>query len=394
MSLVSNISQQQPVKAALKSFHDDLEQIVKIAISIQQIPAPTFYEAKRAQFVAEQFRVIGLQDVQQDSIQNVYGRLASGQGAGSPVIISAHTDTVFPEGTDLTVRYDNGKLNGKNLVYGPGLADNAMGVAGLISLAMALRRFDIEIGSDIWFVANVGEEGLGDLRGMRAVVDRFGEEAKYIVIEGGSFGYIFHKAVGVRRYRIEIKTSGGHSWGDYGRPNAIHIMGRLIAALDQLALPQEPKTTLNIGVIEGGTSVNTIASEVSCQLDLRSTDMLALERLVASVEEIVFSINQPEIQIELVPVGNRPPGQIGKDSPLVILAEESLQKVGFKRANFMAGSTDANLPLSRGIPAVCIGIAQAANTHRKDEYLDPSYLPQGMGQLLLLALAAAANDMS
>jgi acetylornithine deacetylase/succinyl-diaminopimelate desuccinylase-like protein len=294
----------------------------------------------------------------------------------------------------LTIRYENGREGSKELVFGPGLADNAMGVAGLISLATTLIRFDIETESDIWFVANVGEEGLGDLRGMRLVVDRFGPEATYIVIEGGSFGYIFHKAVGVRRYRIEVKTPGGHSWGDYGRPNAIHILSRVIAALDQLVLPQEPKTTLNVGVIDGGTTVNTIASNVSCQLDLRSTDMIALEHLVESVEEVAHSIQGPDIQIELVPIGNRPSGEISQDSPIVTWAQDALLGVGYKRVNFMAGSTDANLPLSRGFPAVCIGIAQAANTHRKDEFLDPSFIPQGMGQLLLLALAAAGINMS
>lgn len=388
MSIVKEISNLEPVKTALKSFHDDLDKIVNLAISIQQIPAPTFYEEKRAQFVADKFQEIGLLDVEKDGIHNVYGR-HSGLGINPPVVLSAHTDTVFPAETDLTVRHSNGRGREKDLVYGPGLADNAMGVAGLMTLATALGRFEFNTNSDIWLVANVGEEGLGDLRGMRAVVDRFGPEATYIVIEGGSFGHIFHKAVGVRRYRIEVKTEGGHSWGDFGRPNAIHVLSRIIAALDQLALPLEPKTTLNIGVIDGGTSVNTIAGHANCQLDLRSTDMDALERLVASVEEVIHSINQSEAKVELVPIGNRPSGQIPQDSPLVTWAEEALRRVGYRNISFMAGSTDANLPLSRGIPAVCIGITQAANTHRRDEYLDTSYLAQGMGQLLLLTLASA-----
>jgi tripeptide aminopeptidase len=389
MGLVKEIAQNRKVGAALRSFEDDLPAIIDEAIAIQQIPAPTFSESERAAYIEKRFLEIGLKKVGRDAIHNVFGKWP-GAGTTGPVIISAHSDTVFPADTDLSVRFENGKKPGKGIIYGPGLADNALGVAGLIYIARTLIESNLTGSSDIWFVANVGEEGLGDLCGMRSVVDRFGPNATYIVVEGGSYGHIFHQAIGVRRFRLEIRTPGGHSWGDYGMPSAIHHLGRIITSLDELPLPVEPKTTLNVGVIEGGTTVNTIAASASCLLDLRSVDSNILEELVEAVVGVLDSIeNSPKITISLSQIGNRPAGFVPRDKQPVVWAAESLKEMGCGRVIYMAGSTDANVPISLGLAAVCIGLARSANTHRLDEYLDPTDLPKGLGQLLLLTLAAA-----
>jgi acetylornithine deacetylase/succinyl-diaminopimelate desuccinylase-like protein len=249
MTSISHIATLPTVQAALKAFEENLAQIVELAIAIQQIPAPTFAEATRANFIQQQFTAVGLQDVFQDELCNVYGRYPSTNPTHPPIIISAHNDTVFPADTDLTIRREGG------LVYGPGIADNSTGVAGIITLAQTLRDFAFVLSADIWFVANVGEEGLGDLRGMRAVVARFGGEATYLIVEGGLFGQISHRGIGVKRFKVTAETPGGHSWGNFGARNAIHELARIVVGIDRLAVPKTPKTTYNVGVIEGGTSV-------------------------------------------------------------------------------------------------------------------------------------------
>src|SRR5687767_9255743 len=240
--------------------------LIDLAIEIQQIPAPTFEEAKRASFVHGLFAQETLQDVSIDKTGNVYGRLPRPQGqksAANPLIVSAHMDTVFPADTDLRVTRQPERI------YGPGLGDNSLGVATLFGLKWMLCEQNISLGGDVWFVANVCEEGLGDLRGMKAVVDRFGAGVcAYLVIEGLALGHVYHRAVGVKRYRITARTSGGHSWSDYGRPSAVHELARLVVQLTSLALPSHPRTTMNVGKIAGGTSVNVIASEATLDLDL------------------------------------------------------------------------------------------------------------------------------
>ncbi len=381
------LTQNKSIQAALASLAAQPEHTVAQAIAIQQIPAPTFAEASRASYVQQQFAALELQDLFQDELHNVFGRLPGRSPDHPPLVISAHLDTVFNADTDLTVTRRDG------LVYGPGIADNSLGVAGLLILADTLRHFGLRPQGDIWFVANVGEEGLGDLRGMRAVADHFGSAARYLVVEGGLYGQIFHEAIGVNRFRIEINTPGGHSWGAFGNPSAIHLLGQLIAGIAQLPVPTHPKTTYNVGVIEGGMSVNAIASFASLLLDLRSEAAPALAALVAQVRELAARpAQQPQVTVSVQQVGNRPAGGIPRQSPLVQWATAALQAVGCSQISYDAGSTDANIPLSRGWPAVCIGLARSGNAHRLDEYLDPHFLPQGLSQLLLLALAAAGFD--
>ena len=382
---IETIAQNGRVQAALSYFPQAVSEIVEQAIAIQQIPAPTFEEAERAAYLERRFAEIGLQDVSQDDLHNVYGRFPGSQPeAHSPVIISAHSDTVFPAATDLTVRREN------NLIYGPGIGDNSTGVAGIISLAEVFQRYEIRPLADLWFVANVGEEGLGDLRGMRAVVQRFGGKAIYLVIEGGLYGQISHKAIGVKRYEVHIQTAGGHSWGNFGQRSAIHELGALIAAISKLKVPARPKTTFNVGVIEGGTSTNTIAQSAKMLLDLRSEDPEQLAILVAEAEKLVaLHQGQADVTVQMTQIGDRPAGQLRRDAPLVKQAVAALHHVGCHKISYIASSTDANVPLSLGYTAVCIGLTESGNAHRLDEYMDSTYLSTGMSQLLLLTLSAA-----
>ncbi|MCB8946550.1 MAG: M20/M25/M40 family metallo-hydrolase [Ardenticatenaceae bacterium] len=382
---IETIAQNGRVQAALSYFPQAVSEIVEQAIAIQQIPAPTFEEAERAAYLERRFAEIGLQDVSQDDLHNVYGRFPGSQpGSHSPVIISAHSDTVFPAATDLTVRREN------NLIYGPGIGDNSTGVAGIISLAEVLQRYEIRPLADLWFVANVGEEGLGDLRGMRAIVQRFGGKAIYLVIEGGLYGQISHKAIGVKRYEVHIQTAGGHSWGNFGQRSAIHELGALIAAISKLKVPARPKTTFNVGVIEGGTSINTIAQSAKMLLDLRSEDPEQLAILVAEAEKLVaLHQGQADVTVQMTQIGDRPAGQLRRDAPLVKQAVAALHHVGCHKISYIASSTDANVPLSLGYTAVCIGLTESGNAHRLDEYMDSTYLSTGMSQLLLLTLSAA-----
>ncbi|GJM42891.1 MAG: peptidase M20 [Ardenticatenaceae bacterium] len=382
---IETVAQNGRVQAAIAHFSDRVPEIVGHAIAIQQIPSPTFAEAERAAYLEQRFTELGLLDVAQDDLHNVYGRFPGGQPHNHhPIIVSAHSDTVFPQETDLTIRQKG------SLTYGPGIGDNSTGVAGLIGLVETFQLHEIRPFADIWFVANVGEEGLGDLCGMRAVVDRFGSEAIYLIIEGGLFGQISHQAIGVRRYEITFRTAGGHSWGNFGQQSAIHELGKFIAAIDKLKVPTRPKTTYNVGVIEGGTSINSIAQSAKLLLDLRSEAPERLAILVAEVERLVAHWQaQPTCQVEMVQIGNRPAGQLSRQAPLVQQAVAALKRVGCPKISFIASSTDANVPLSLGYTAVCIGLTESGNAHRLDEYMDSTRLPAGMSQLLLLTLSAA-----
>jgi acetylornithine deacetylase/succinyl-diaminopimelate desuccinylase-like protein len=265
-----------------------------------------------------------------------------------------------------------------------------MGVAALLHLAHALEQANVANAGDIWFVANVGEEGLGDLRGMRAAVDRLGDDiGAAIALEGCDPSRIIHAGLGVRRYQISAAAGGGHSWSDFGAPSAIHALVRLAAQLTQLGVPKDQRSSFNIGVIEGGSSVNTIAERASLLLDLRSATPIGLDTLIRQVEQIVAGAHdsEPGVTFALKIVGDRPAGSIAREYPLAQLAGAAYLAEGLGAAYEIA-STDANIPLSRGIPAVCIGVCDGGNAHRLDEYIEPARLPSGMRALLWLALAA------
>ena len=355
--------------------NDYLNRLLELTIQIQQIPAPTFSEEERGKFVRALFNNEGLADISTDKVGNVFGRLR-GDGDAAPLIICAHLDTVFPAEKSLRVTRRSER------VAGPGIGDNSLGIAGMIGLLWLLRERDIRLAGDVWLVATVGEEGLGNLRGMRAVADRF-EDAPfaYLILEGLALGHIYHRALGIRRYRICAHTQGGHSWGHYGRPSAVHELSALIAKLTGLNLPEKPRTTLNVGTISGGTSINTIAADACLNLDLRSEDTGALTALVRDVEKIVETANKPRVRVEAEEIGRRPSGEIPASHPLVKLAEESLRQQDIDPV-LTIGSTDASIPLSRGYTAVCIGLTTGDGAHTVDEFIYTHPLEQGMEQLL------------
>jgi acetylornithine deacetylase/succinyl-diaminopimelate desuccinylase-like protein len=352
--------------------------VLDLAVTIQQIPAPPFGEDQRAAFIRQRFEVEGLESVSMDEMGNVLGCLP-GLSEKPALVVSAHLDTVFPYDTDLQVRREADK------VFGPGIGDNSLGLAGLFGLLWALRQYrgeDPGLPGNLWFVANVGEEGLGDLRGMRAIVDRFGEQVlAYLILEGMALGQVYHRALGVQRYRIKVRTGGGHSWVDYGRPSAIHELARLITELTAIPVPAKPRSSLNVGVISGGTSVNTIAPEAHLELDLRSEGSGALADLVRQVEQTARAAEKAGVKVSLELIGQRPAGRLPTTHPLVRAAKRALQKRGIQ-PNLTIGSTDANVPLSRGLPAITIGLSTGFGAHTTNEYIHTEPLFHGLGQLV------------
>ncbi|HQY93860.1 M20/M25/M40 family metallo-hydrolase [Caldilinea sp.] len=378
------------------------EQLIELSIAIQQIAAPTGDEAQRAAWVADALRRFGY-TVESDALHNVYA-CAQGATRAPALVVSAHTDTVFPAGTDLAIRRDARHRR----IFGPGLGDNSLGVASLLWLAETIQAAP-PLPADIWFVANVGEEGNGDLRGMRAAIDRLtaggvtsgapeaGNAAvgAAIVIEGMGLSRVVHQALASRRYRIHVTAPGGHSWSDFGAASAVHMLAQLAADLTYLRPPKDPRTTFNIGVIEGGTSVNTIAQSATLELDLRSEQPATLDAIVQEVMEIIARYQstrwqQAGVSVTSTVIGDRPGGAIADDHPLVQAAIRSLQAVRVKpQLSMRISSTDANIPLSRGIPAVCIGVTEGGNAHRTDEWIATPPIAEGQRHLLALTTWAA-----
>jgi acetylornithine deacetylase/succinyl-diaminopimelate desuccinylase-like protein len=352
---------------------DVTARVLDLACALQQVPAPTFHEHDRARLFRDHCLRLGLCDVTVDDMGNVIAR-RPGAGDSGAVLVTAHLDTVFPAGTPLAL------TRAADTLHGPGIGDNSLGVAGLLGLVWALEGQDLP--GDLWLAANVGEEGLGDLRGMRQVVDQLGARVSAtIVLEGMALGQIYHAGIGVRRYRLTARAEGGHSWLNFGRPSAIHALVRCAAALTELAVPASPKTTYNIGTLTGGTSVNTIAREASLDLDLRSEDPAELAALCARVESIAAGYPAAGVEMEVRIIGNRPSGGLPREHPLVRLAAEALVRAGLT-PTFDAGSTDANIPLSQGRPCVCIGLTHGGNAHRPDEFIETGPLAKGLQALV------------
>lgn len=355
--------------------------VLDLAIEIQQIPAPTFAEAERAMFIQSLFQKERLSEINRDEVGNVYARLP-GAGQTRPLIVSAHLDTVFPAGTDLRLRRQPGWISG------PGIGDNSLGVAGLFGLLWALERGGITLPGDLWLVANVGEEGLGNLNGMRAVVTRFQDQPlAYIVLEGMALGQVYHRGLGVRRYRIEFHTAGGHSWVDYGQPSANHELAHFVTRLTSLRIPVQPRTSFNVGIIAGGFSVNTIAAQAYLELDLRSEGVEELADLCAQVEELVQQGQRLDLQISAQLIGERPAGGLPATHPLVTLAAGALEAVGLTPIPNI-GSTDANIPLSLGLPAVCVGLTAGSGAHTLKEYILTDLVAQGLDQIWMIVVGA------
>ena len=339
----------------------DLNRWIGRTLSIQSIPAPTFDESERAAFLRSEFQALGMSDLEQDEIGNLFVRIP---GAGAPpLIVSAHLDTVFAASTDLTHRRTRSRL------IGPGVGDNSVALAALLELGQDFAPS--ELPGDVWLVANVGEEGLGNLRGMREVVARFGDQVTgYVVLEGMALGHIYHRALPVRRYRAAFSAEGGHSWIHAGRTSAVHKLIEVGEKLLNLSLPSEPRTTINIGHIEGGRSINSIADSAAMDIDLRSESEATLDELDRRLKELVRQIPSDGAEIEITLVGSRPGGDLPADHPLVLAALEALNRAGERDAYLEFGSTDASIPLNRGIPAVCVGVTKGGEAHTTREYIE------------------------
>ena len=322
----------------------------------------------------------------QDDIGNLYARIP-GENA-PPLIVSAHLDTVFAVHTDLSHRRTRSRLTG------PGVGDNSVALAALLELSEDLRT--LRLAGDVWLVANVGEEGLGNLRGMREVVARFGEKVTaYVILEGMALGHIYHRALPVRRYRITLRAEGGHSWIHAGRTSAIHKLIAVGGKLLDLQLPSNPRTTLNIGRIEGGRSINSIADLAILEIDMRSESETALSDMDTRLRKLVKDVRLSDAEIELTQVGSRPGGELAADHPLVLAALRSLEKSGEREAYLEFGSTDASVPLNRGIPAVCVGITKGGEAHTIREYIEIRPMRKGYSAVLdLIETAFSINGRS
>ncbi|MBN2304109.1 MAG: M20/M25/M40 family metallo-hydrolase [Anaerolineae bacterium] len=361
----------------------DPARVIRDAITIQQIPAPTFAEDQRAAYMQERFTRYALADISTDAVYNVYGRWPGTDSARPALLASAHLDTVFPADTDLTIRHAGEQI------YGPGLGDNSLGTAGLLALLDSFQEHDLHPAPDIWFVANSREEGLGDLGGIRAVWEKLGQRlGAAIVIEGMALGRVYHAGIAVRRLKITCHAPGGHSWLHFGNPSAIHGLIKLGARLLALSPPITPRTTYNIGLIEGGHSINSLATTAALYLDLRSENPTSLQVLEQQVRDLMMENQQSELTFTADVIGDRPSGQISTEHHLPQLAAAALRAIE-RPATFETGSTDANVLLANGLPTVTVGISHGGHAHRLDEFIETGPIADGIWQLLLLVLATA-----
>jgi acetylornithine deacetylase/succinyl-diaminopimelate desuccinylase-like protein len=368
-------------------------------IRICEIPAPPFKEATRADYIERRFAEIGLTDIHQDAEGNV---IAARPGiAKTPsLIVSAHLDTVFPEGTDVRVRREGRKL------LAPGISDDSCGVMSLILLARAMDAARIQTAGTVHFVATVGEEGEGDLRGVRHLFTEgeFQESVNaFISLDGPGVERITNKALGSRRYRLTIQGPGGHSWGDFGVVNPVHALGRAIAKFVAYAAPLAPRTSYNVGIIEGGNSVNSIPESAGMMVDMRSVSRDEINKLEDHLRRVVElavreensqrAMSSTTLSYNFEPKGNRPSGETPIDSKVVQTAIECSRALGIE-PRLDCSSTDSNIPISLGIPAITIGAGGVSNNcHTLAEWYDPTGRDLGLKRLLLLtvALAGLAN---
>jgi tripeptide aminopeptidase len=360
--------------------HEALPDIIREVIRICQIPAPTFQEAERSQYVHQRMLELGLEGVAVDEVGDVIGHLP-GTGDGPTVLFAAHIDTVFPMGTEVTVQVDG------EILRAPSVGDNSSSVGVMIQAIRLLKELGHRFPGDLIFAATVGEEGLGNLRGIRAVMERLGTEIDYVVALDGSLGSMVRQGVGSRRLRVVVSGDGGHSWGAFGTPSAIHGLGRIITQISEIRVPVSPKTTYNVGTISGGTSVNTIAARAEAVIDLRSLDQTELQRLEERVRSIIHdAARQSGVTAEVEVLGDRPTGLLLEDHPLCQLIRSVHQLMGIQTRTYPS-STDGNIPLSMGIPAVTVGVTLGGNGHRLDEYIHTTPLARGLGQVLILCHA-------
>jgi tripeptide aminopeptidase len=388
------------VQAAVEWFRQQETEFTRWQLELAGIPAPPFGEAKRAEWLRAKFNEIGLEQVHIDEVGNVLGAMAG--AAEGAVSVSAHIDTVFPAGTAV-----NPRLQGRKL-YGPGISDNAAGVTALLALALACRRFSLPHGAPLLFIGNVGEEGEGDLRGIRHIFFESEWREKIsasVVIDGAGTDTIIADALGSRRFEVTAQGPGGHSWTDFGAPNPIVAISRAIALFSETRVPTSPKTTFNVGVISGGTSVNSIPESASMRVDIRSSSAFEIERLELELRSAVKQAVREEdsdarsggtadreLEALIKVIGNRPAGELDRKSRILQLVRAVDSYVG-NSAQLQRASTDANIPISLGREALAIGAGgHGGGAHTLQEWFDPAGRELGLQRALLLVLALAVGD--
>ncbi len=401
---VARLAGSPPVRAAFDRFRSQESQFALWQWEATRVAAPPFGEAARGAWLADRFRELGLSDVQVDEVGNVFG-VRSGYGSRF-VSLSAHIDTVFPAATPLNIRQQGSRL------YGPGVSDNGAGIAAMLAIVSVLASTRISHALPFVFIGNVGEEGEGDLRGMRHVfaTPRWRDAIAYsIVVDGAGADTVVAEALGSRRFEVIVRGPGGHSWSDFGAPNPIIALGRALEIFSQTPVPASPKTTFNVGVIRGGTSVNSIPESASMRIDLRSTSMAEIDRLEqamrSALDHAVALENQaaarhgtrkPQVQnqmvqSEVVEIGNRPAGELARDSRLLKVIRAVDAQLG-NTAQVQRASTDANIPLSLGREAIAIGAGgSGGGAHTLQEWFDCNGRELGLRRILLTMLALSGT---
>ncbi|HEX4007580.1 MAG TPA: M20/M25/M40 family metallo-hydrolase [Acidobacteriaceae bacterium] len=397
---IAQIATDRRVHAAFQWLHLQEQRILQWQTELVGVPAPPFGEGPRAERLCALFRELGLDDPHLDAMGNAVA-VRRGSGAGARrVLLSAHIDTIFPAETPIEPA-----LNGTRLTA-PGACDNGAGVAAMLAIAGALQHAKIETGCDLVLIGNVGEEGEGDLRGMRHIYGG-GEPAAgarediaaHLVLDGAGHESAVTHALGSQRFLVTITGPGGHSWTDAGRPNPIVVLSRAIQRFSEVALPETPRTTVNVGTIEGGTAVNAIPEQATARFDLRSTDPEQLIRLDVelhrAVEDAVLAAEaaprgaKRALRFMIEKIGDRPAGQLAADATLLDLLRAVDRHLSI-RTELRVASTDANIPLSLGVPAVSLGGGgEGGGIHTRGEWYDARGRELGLRRLLLLLLAVA-----
>lgn len=388
------LSNHADVQAALSTIEASQPRSLEDLVTLTEIPAPPFGERPRAEAFARMMRETGFGEVRLDAEGNVIAT-RKGDGDGPTVAVVAHLDTVFPEGTDVTVRRDGDSYKA------PGVGDNSRGLVLLLELARAFVAADLRTEGDILLIGNVGEEGLGDLRGTKALFAP-GAPAidSFIAVDGGQPNRLVHGAIGSYRYRVAFEGPGGHSWGDFGDANPHHAMGRFISRFIDAADPVTragPKSSFNIGVIEGGTSVNSIPYSSAALVDMRSGDRERLDLLDEAMRGAADAALGAEnawgggrnITLKLERIGTRPAGTTPRDAPLVQRAAEAMRAFALD-PEYAASSTDANIPISLGVPAITLPRGgRSEGAHGLEEVWHDENTPEGTAVVLLTLLAEA-----
>ncbi len=382
------------VQAALQTILELEPEAIREQIRLTEIPAPPFKEELRAAYFLEQMRQRGLTDAYIDSEGNAIG-IRKGSGNGPSLLIAAHLDTVFPEGVDTTVELRGGRY------YAPGIGDDTRGLTALLSVIDTINKHDLQTQGDIIFAGNVGEEGRGDLRGVKAIFRDQPEIDGFISIDGVRLARITTGGTGSRRFEFQFKGPGGHSFGAFGLPSAIHAMGRAISKIADLETPEFPKTTFTVGTVAGGTSVNSIAADAVLELDMRSNDveqlaLLEMQAKAAALEAVAEENarwKSDDISVDFVLVGDRPAGSTPASSPIVQVAALAFDAINLTLEELSISSTDANVPMALGIPAITIaGGGNGGGSHSPEEWFSPDNSHVGPQTALLIVLALAGLD--